>query len=1730
LALISHYKLDGNANDSIGGNNGTNSGATWVTGKIGQAASFSISTNCVYVRNFTMGETTSVSVWAYNTTTSGNKMLFSFNSSNGPDLYFTESTICWNTGDGTTNTFMNGSQVAQPSINVWHHYAVVNSPTLGAILYVDGAYYGTALYRNCTQSSQYFTIGNYCSPPNWAYYWTGYIDDVKIYNHALSPKEIKELSKAKILHYKFDQLEEYTTNLWTNHTTPIWVSAYNGNYGFGVGTDLQQVAYNSDTIEKGSAITKVSRITGGTNQVDYVAWDIPCAANTTRTISFWYFGSYGTQITPYNNDGHEAIYYLDSNGNWQGGSTSQPVPVVEKKWQRIVLKIVADATGGTMTWNILHSNASPAVLANTEYWLFTGLQVELKDHATPFTIGTRADVITDSSGYGNSGVININGPAWKTDGKLGKGYVNFSIQNAYQPYCDSTSFRKFPLSISAWVKTSASGTYSGIVCITYAVLFVIGTNGLISFSSYGGGWQTVYSSGHTSLYDNVWHHVAITYTGTAVVIYVDGVNRGSGTINNTTWNWTNGVYVGVDPNNSGTSLIGSMDDVRIYMSTLSASDILELYQTRASIDNQGALTTQSITEMGLSYKPSLVDYSTWVLNKNNSSQLGFNLITGEGSDYITNKKNPVGTDDIIWAVMNNDVTSDGDGGWNGGTFPVDPSKKYRFSIWIRKENIANGNLYFGCLGDTVDMLGTTTAQGNPYFAYGGLPALGEWYLLVAYVWPSSYALTVSDTTTGIYATSGSIASPMGGNSGYGGDFKWRSGITASYLRAYFYYSTDPNAYQYFYRPRVDLCDGTEPTIGDLLACRENPVLLTNTEAQGLVSEYTMNSASGSSLIDRMNRYNATLYNTPSFVPGISGNALQLNGSTQYALANIATPIRAISVWFKHVVDTNGFVGLITGQGGWYLGLANGTGGLSDESIQWSNASTLLMYVRNGETAYLDDKWHHAVVSFGGNNNFWMDGVLQSVTYSTGSSSTDGTITLNSTEIGKYYGYTSYFTGLIGDVRFYNRNLTQTDVNQLFDSKAKLESSGNYIASEFSETGPSQGLVVNYQCDIEKPRITFNYTGTITRDSQNRFWKSSGADAWDAHIYSSEGYTNGCYLSFRVNVPTNASYMIGINTDPPLNASYASLDFCWYMTKTTNNYYVYENGVNPYISGVAMATGDLLAISYWDGIVTYWLNGVAKRSVNAGFGKTFYLDSSFATPLTSGPYQVYDIYFGQYAPDFHVQTFYGNGTFYPPNGVTSVEALIVAGGGGGGMDMGGGGGGGGVIYNANVAVPSASTYPVVIGVGGTGAPAAGTFGQPAGHQYTVSATAGANSIFAGLTATGGGYGGSSVHTYLPNYGNGGSGGSGGGASGYANDSSWDGSGAASPAGQGNRGGNSGGAYYSGGGGGAGAAGADGQNRPNGGDGLVYNSISAFYWGGGGGGSAYSGSLSGGNGGLGGGGGGAVGTGGSGGIGGINNGSAGTAGPNEAWANVPGGNAGANTGGGGGGGSHYNANNKGGDGGSGIVMIKYKKPIIDTVGINHGIPYGGISMVDGPSNKKAFMFNGVDQYILFPKINLGTSNFTYSFWAKHTSITTNNTYFENGLYTDGMLFRQSSSTLLDVYADYAASSWTTTFGFTPTIGVWYHLIAMRENGFFKLIINGSQVGSSVAMSTPNIRPSGSHSIGMSNHSTPQKLIGSIADFRIYNRALDTKEISTLYNLKPSNMYIESEGIVNTSLLIE
>lgn len=489
-------------------------------------------------------------------------------------------------------------------------------------------------------------------------------------------------------------------------------------------------------------------------------------------------------------------------------------------------------------------------------------------------------------------------------------------------------------------------------------------------------------------------------------------------------------------------------------------------------------------------------------------------------------------------------------------------------------------------------------------------------------------------------------------------------------------------------------------------------------------------------------------------------------------------------------------------------------------------------------------------------------------------------------------------------------------------------------------------------------------------------------------------------------------------------------------------------------------------------------------------------------------------------------------------LSAVEVLVVAGGGGGGMDMGGGGGGGGVIYSSAVSITPGSAITATVGNGGVGAPAAGTNGQPGGHQYTIPATQGGNSVFGALTAIGGGFGGSSYRGYTPGIA-GGSGGSGGGSSGY-NDNAGTFLGGLGTSGQGNRGGNSTAAYYSGGGGGAGAQGVDSTGQPNGGVGLENSILGvSYFWGGGGGGASYSLST-GGNGGNGGGGGGALGTtvGGS----GLNPGSPGGGGGPNQGANTPGGNAGANTGGGGGGGSHYNANNKGGDGGSGIVIVRYPGSQRATGGTVTSVggytihtfttsgtftpTWGDMStngnsgtLTNGPTyssaNGGSLSFDGSNDKITFPNNTISTSSgMTVEVWFKTSSGTKYQDIFDlDDAYGVWIVTNYSASGKIN-------ASFNTTTGYMTadyTANNWYQVVLSGSGTSNFMYLNGVQVGTASQTVVSSINLNTARIGNVDGDRAAEYLVGNVSSLKLYNRALTATEISQNFNALRSRFSI-------------
>ena len=308
----------------------------------------------------------------------------------------------------------------------------------------------------------------------------------------------------------------------------------------------------------------------------------------------------------------------------------------------------------------------------------------------------------------------------------------------------------------------------------------------------------------------------------------------------------------------------------------------------------------------------------------------------------------------------------------------------------------------------------------------------------------------------------------------------------------------------------------------------------------------------------------------------------------------------------------------------------------------------------------------------------------------------------------------------------------------------------------------------------------------------------------------------------------------------------------------------------------------------------------------------------------------------------VESFTSTGTtsWTAPQGVTTVDVLVVAGGGGGGSgSWAGGGGAGGVVHATSLSV--SGTLSVTVGAGGAGGDGTvASANTTCAESHAGKGRNGSNSVFGSLTAVGGGGGGGYGWDNRRTCHDGRNGGNGGGA-GEGNTvptraTSTQATSGTSTSGSivayGNSGGSTtitSGVQAGSGGGGAGAVGGDatGFRIPgNGGAGRQFDITGSQLWYAGGGGGASCGTCSGGqvqapNPAIGG-----SGVGGNGGNGGV--GAAGM----------------ANRGGGGGGAQ----SGSGGAGGSGIVVVRYvmpgvSVPDLESVGTTNDTGTSNLSLI-------------------------------------------------------------------------------------------------------------------------------------------------------------------------------------------
>jgi uncharacterized repeat protein (TIGR02543 family) len=194
--LISWWPGESTANDIVGTNNGTlQNGATFTTGRVGQAFSFDGVDD--YFQAPTEGLPTgnsnrTLELWVNSDAFSSNDVWAGYGIFGNP-------TQTYHLGAVNGRLFFSqwGGALWGPLLQTgrWYHVAVTNISN-SVTLYLDGVAVGTGTLTINTPAGTTFCIGKIPSSPSGTYRLHGKVDEVSIYNRALSASEILAIYMA----------------------------------------------------------------------------------------------------------------------------------------------------------------------------------------------------------------------------------------------------------------------------------------------------------------------------------------------------------------------------------------------------------------------------------------------------------------------------------------------------------------------------------------------------------------------------------------------------------------------------------------------------------------------------------------------------------------------------------------------------------------------------------------------------------------------------------------------------------------------------------------------------------------------------------------------------------------------------------------------------------------------------------------------------------------------------------------------------------------------------------------------------------------------------------------------------------------------------------------------------------------------------------------------------------------------------------------------------------------------------------------------------------------------------------------------------------------------------------------------------------------------------------------------------------------------------------------------
>ena len=466
-----------------------------------------------------------------------------------------------NTSGTSTNWFGFGMDAGGLSgqtvtLDTWYHEAItVNGTTLTR--YVNGVQKGQK-----TAGSQ-ATLGNTIKLGDTGMYCT--LCDLRIYDECLSPKQIHEISKGLIAHYKLEGIGA-NPNLFKNT-----LNATHSSSGAVTGSSSSANFSLDSTATAANLAGKQVTISVDIDAVDVVANEESGGHRAGTEIAFSRSGGGTTYL-----------------GAWQ--TFTDTASTVRKKLVATGT-IPSDWTGGLTERNMYIQRLASGTVK------LSNLKIEIGGVATDWTpsvddaiyskLGFNNMLLEDVSGNGYNatkvGTLNFDSTAPRYNGGSG-------CATGIDGLKTDLSISGMPeLTISFWVKPNASN--GGYCCIMSPYNNPAGAGLWIATNCEGCGlwaYRSKYTAGGSLLTAGTWYHAVYVFNKGTAKWYLNGVEQTltKNTYTDTTIpllnNSIGNTYTGTGWN---TKNYGSLSDFRIYATALSAADVKQLYDTAGFVDN-----------------------------------------------------------------------------------------------------------------------------------------------------------------------------------------------------------------------------------------------------------------------------------------------------------------------------------------------------------------------------------------------------------------------------------------------------------------------------------------------------------------------------------------------------------------------------------------------------------------------------------------------------------------------------------------------------------------------------------------------------------------------------------------------------------------------------------------------------------------------------------------------------------------------------------------------------------------------------------------------------------------------------------------------------------------------------------------------------------------------------------------------------------------------------------------